>query len=287
MRTCSGALALVLASGGVKMFMADLFAVMLADGVTSFYWTSFDQDLVWGGNTYKSQSPWLERTAWNVANTMSVPELSITLNALNDGFNGGADIKAQIVNGLFDGATLQLNRVFMPTPGDTGSLGAVLLFGGEFSDIDVDGISAKIKVKGLTNKLDINVPRNVYQAGCLHTFCDAGCTLLRADYTASYAVGASPTRYFIPWATAPGTPALYNGGTITFTSGVCSGQRRTIQEADVTGITLSYPLYQTPLTGDAFTAFVGCDKQKSTCESRSNFQHFRAFPVVPPVTAAY
>ena len=287
MRNSSGALALVLASGGVKLWMADLFTVTLQDGATTFYWTTFDTDLVWSGNTFKSQSPWLTRSQWNVAMTMAVPELDLTLNALNDGFNGGVDIKAQITNGLFDGATLELNRVFMPTPGDTSTLGAVLLFGGEFGDIDIDGIAAKIKVKGLPNKLDINAPQHVYQAGCIHSFCDSGCTLLRSSFTASYVVGTSPTRYFIPWASAPGSPALYNGGTLKFTSGVNSGQSRTIQSADSSGLTLAYPLYNTPSAGDGFTAFQGCDKQFTTCTSRSNTQHWRGYPTVPPVNTAY
>jgi len=288
MRTCSGALALVLAAGGVELFSADLFAVTLQDG-TNYYWTSFDTNLVWDGNTYISQSPWLERTQWNVDNKMTVPELAVTLSALNTSFAGGADIKAQITNGLFDGATMTLYRVFMPTPGDTGALGTVLLFNGYFSDIEMDGITAKIKVKGITNKLDINAPQHVYQAGCIHSFCDIGCTLTAATFTTSYTMGSSPTptRTFIPWASAPAHPEYYILGTLTFTSGVSSGQSRTIQFADSTGITLSYPLYEQPTAGDTFDAFQGCDKTQTTCTRYSNTQHFRAFPKVPPINTAY
>lgn len=292
LRPTTGALALALASG-VELFSADFFTFTLVDGVTIYRWTSFDRDLKdpTGVNTFTSQGPYLTRTKWSVENTMTVPTLEVELNALNTAFNGGANIKLQIHNGLFDGATLLLQRAFMPTAGDTVTLGTVDLFSGEIAGIDLIGTTATLTVKGKVNKLDQYVPRNVYQIPCLHAFCDINCTLNRATFTTTFTVGASPTATFIPWSAAPGTPANYQSGTVAITTGAGAGQRRNVAFANSSGLTLSYPLYIVPAPGDSFTAFQGCDKtfnsgSGQSCTAYANTQHYRAFEFVPPPNSA-
>ncbi len=151
---------------------------------------------------------------------------------------------------------------------------------------------ATITAKGKNNRLDQYVPRNLYQVGCNHAFCDAGCTLSRASFTSNFTVGGSPTSIFVPWASAPGTPALYIGGTLAVTSGAGAGQRRTISGANAFGVDLAYPLSVLPAAGDAFTAFEACDKSFNSgsgqsCTDRSNTQHYRGFEFIPPPNAAY
>ena len=291
LRDCPAPLALAL-QGDVELWSADLFKFTLVDGVTTFYWCAWPTDLVVSGQTYSSRAPWLKRSKWNVTNTMAVPSLTVDLMALNDAFNGGASIKQQIHNGVFDGASFLLSRAFMPTPNDTSSLGAIDLFGGDTAGIDLIGTTATITIKGKVNKLDQFVPRNIFQIGCNHAFCNPGCTLNRVTYTASYTVGASPTSTFIPWASAPASPGKYALGTIAFTSGPDSAQRRTITAADSSGLTLAYPLYSTPAPGDAFTAFEGCDKtfnsgSGQSCTDRANTQHYRGYEFIPPPNSSF
>jgi len=301
LRPASPALAAALA-GGAPLWSADLFAFTLADGVTRLNWTSWDTDLTCAGVAYASRRPWLARSQWNVANTMEVPTLTVLLRDLNEGFAGGAPLKVQIANGLFDGAAFLLSRAYMTTPGATGALGAIALFGGEVGAVEVVATTATLKIKGKVNKLDQNVPRNLYQVGCNHAFCDPGCTLNRADFTAAFAVGPAPTAAFIPWSAAPTIPAptAYQGGVLTLTSGAGAGQRRTIAKADATGLTLAYPLQILPAAGDAFTAFQGCDKTPSSGSGQACADHtdnalatvdnrlnYRGFPYVPPPNSAY
>ncbi len=120
-------------------------------------------------------------------------------------------------------------------------------------------------------------------------FCDANCTLNAASYTTGYTVGSGATASFIPWSgTAPGNYALYANGSITFTSGACSGQSRTIMNGNAEGLNLAYPLYEIPAVGDDFTALQGCDKTLATCKNTySNLQHRRAFDFVPPPDTTY
>ena len=112
MRGCTAATAALLNAPPPGMLSADLFTVTLQDGVTVYNWTSFDWNLNVNGTIFSSRKPWLERSNWNLTNTMEIPTLQVFLRSLNDGFAGGADIKSQIHNGLFDGANLVFRRVF-------------------------------------------------------------------------------------------------------------------------------------------------------------------------------
>lgn len=208
LRSCSGSLALALA-GGVQLWSADLFTFTLADGVTVYNWTSWPKDLVVSATTYSSRAPWLKRGQWSVENTMVVATMDVTLMALNDAFDGGANIKLQIHNGLFDGASFLLSRAYMTAPDVSTTLGTIDLFGGIVGAIDLDGGKALITCKAKNNLLDQPVPRNVYQLNCLHTFCDVNCGLDRADFTSERSVGSGSTRSFLSW--GPGIESLGAG----------------------------------------------------------------------------
>jgi uncharacterized phage protein (TIGR02218 family) len=292
LRDASPALKSALASG-VRLWVADLLSFTLADGVTVLNWTTWDSDLVCDGVTYRSRAPWINRSTWQVTNKMQVPTMKVTLLSLNSGFAGGAALQTQIHDGLLDGAIVLLQRVYMKTPGNADELGAVALFGGKSAGLDLDGISAVINVKGRINDLDQYAPRNLYQIPCNHGFCDLGCTLNRATFTAAFVAGTAPTEIFIPWnGAAPANATANQNGTIAFTSGPASGSRRTVTKADATGLSLAYPLYSLPAAGDAFTLFQGCDKtydsgSGQSCTDRGNTQHYRGFRFVPPPNSAY
>jgi uncharacterized phage protein (TIGR02218 family) len=299
MRNADAGLAL---AGPAEIFRADLFTFTLQNGIV-YRWTSWQTDIAdnWpagtGLLTFASSKPWLGRGKWNVRNTMVVGTLDVTLLANNAAFEGGANIKAQLHNGLFDGAAVDLQYLYMTTPGVTSTFNPVDIFTGVVGAIQIVGGSAKITVKSKVNILDQQTPRHVYQTGCNHAFCDAGCTLSRISYTASYTVGSSPapSRTLIPWSSAPSNPGRYLSGTVTFTSGAADGEETTIAKADSTGLTLAYPLCASPAAGDSFTAFEGCDKTYNgvngagsvqSCTVRSNTAHYDGFEFTPPPSAA-
>jgi hypothetical protein len=296
-RACStSALELALADGSISQFTAlsraELYTFTLEDGSTIHRWTSWDRDLVIGADTFTSQGPFLKRSKWNVTNTMQVPELTINLLALNDSFAGGANIKTQIRNGLFRGATFLLQDLYMPTPGDVVTLGTMDLFGGVIAGITIEGAKAEITARGKNNLLDQYAPHAIYQPGCFHAFCDAGCTLLRASFTASFTVGSSPTASFLPWASAPADPTLYIGGELTMTSGPAMGQSRDIAAADGTGVTMESRCMTCRPAGDTFDALRGLRLYQSSgngrsCADRANEQNYFGFPFIPPPTTQY
>jgi uncharacterized phage protein (TIGR02218 family) len=274
-------------------WFAELFTVTLADGVTQFLWTSFDRNLAFGGATWAALGPLISRSRMTVRNTVEIPELEIKLAALDAAMIQGLNLKLAIHNGALDGATLSMQRVFMPTPGDT-SLGPVLMFKGRVSQATISASGVEFTAKGDNVLMNQQTPRNLYQTTCLHTFCDAGCALLESNFTTANSVGNGATTTFVPWAAPPSNPALYILGKITFNAadeggGVCAGQIRTVRNADSTGVYLTYPLYGTPEPGDAYAVLMGCSRTLNACQNHvdnegnavNNQQNFRGEPWVP------
>jgi uncharacterized phage protein (TIGR02218 family) len=264
-------------------FYADLFTLTLKGG-SVLRWTSLDIDVTWGGNTWLAQSPNLERSALSIRNTAETPKLEIMLSAIDTDFVGGSNVKTAIWQGAFDGARMELDRLPMTFPGDTSLGPPITLYAGRIGEIELTAVGAKITVCGDVVIMTQYAPRNVFQSGCQHTFCDAGCTLLASNFTVAGAVGAGSSRSFIAWG---GAGTIYRGGFITFISGANAGQIRSIRDADSSGLFLVYPLYVDPVAGDAFTAIRGCDKTLATCTGDfGNQLHYRGFPFVPDASYA-
>lgn len=297
MRSCLPALKDFLASRQ-PFYSADLFTISLLNGST-LRLTSADRNISYGGNTWLGVpgNPVIQRSTWKMTNTPEVPDMAIVISSTGSDYSGG-NIKQQAHNGLLDGATIQLDRVFMPTPGDT-SLGTVLLFSGRTSTVEIDGLQIKLTVKALSIILQQFMPRNMYKAGCSWALYGTGCGLNRATWTATNTVGSGSSLSQIvttgDWilpsaATVPIASLLL--GTLTIASGSASGQRRTIV-GGTTGagggvIKFGYPLYSVPSPGDSLTAVLGCDKTQATCLSRfNNLQNYRGFDYIPIAETAF
>jgi hypothetical protein len=228
--------------------------------------------------------------------------------------------------GLFDGAVVTVRRLFMPAPpvwpiestsianrgdllaGDT-SLGAVTLFGGLITEATVSRSKATFTVKSALEKLNIGMPRNIYQAGCLNDLGDRMCKV-DVETGASAASRSRPrarsprtrsrrrpsrwppmrarrccvtTTY--PTDTALPHPADYfEFGTVQFTSGPMAGLVHAIEKPEsyglwpvsVTEIRLVQPLPRTPSPGDTVVLRAGCAKTIDDCTSKfGNFVDWR------------
>jgi hypothetical protein len=299
MRTVGGATA-GLIGAKTPFYKADLFTITLLDGVTVYRWTDFDEDIHFSGFgtfLFLAQGPCLQRTALGVKNTVEVPELTIKLSALDTDFVGGLNIKTQLHNGYFDGASVWLDRCFMapplPTPltatgiiGGNGITPSGGLFAGRMSQAKITAVGAELTVKGANVLMNQYVPRNQYQVPCIHAFCDAGCALSAATFTTTNTVGAGSTNHIIQWGTVPGAPSNYTFGKVTMTSGAATGQIRTVKSASAAGIVLQYPLYNTPGTGDTFSILKGCsfglnDGSGQDCTAYANTQNWRGYDQIP------
>jgi uncharacterized phage protein (TIGR02218 family) len=195
-------------------------------------------------------------------------------------------------SGIFDGATLTWERIVIEQWGGepvgwgevatngTVSDGRVIMNEGRVGKIDPIGrIEAQMEIKSPLSLLDIDLPRNLWQSSCIHTFCDPYCTLNKASFETNGTVGAGATNVTIPWIGAVAN--IYGQGTISFGSGQNTGIKTTIKQSLSGSLILAYPLDYVPAAGDIFTACQGCDKTYARCQSFGNQLNFRGYPDVP------
>ena len=277
-------------------FVAELFTITLTGG-TVWRWTSFDQSLVVAGHTWlcaNDGAPLITRNRFGVKNTVEVPELELRLGC-SDALLG--NLKAQIHNGLFDGATVEMDRAFMPVPADT-QYGTVVLFAGRLSGVVIDAEGITVTSRGHNVLMNQQAPRNLYQTNCLHTFCDSGCAILGGEaaftFTGRICLSGSDARH-LRWNPPTGFVASrFTLGKVTMTSGAAIAQVRTVRLAAALDLILTYPLYDAPGAGDTFDILMGCDRQQATCAAHvntngagvDNSQHYRGFPYVPQAELA-
>jgi hypothetical protein len=181
-----------------------------------------------------------------------------------DTINGVPFLQA-LAQGVFDGCEIQRERVFLNSwsADDTANpIGSVILFKGRIGTVDSIGrTSAQITVNSDLVLLDLKMPRNVYSPACQHVLFDSGCGLVKSAFGTSGTVGIGSTEVIINW---PGATANFSQGTILFSTGENAGVSANIKSVmPGVNVVLAYPLYTTPSSGDAFTAYWGCDHSQA------------------------
>jgi len=276
MKTASAPLIALLGSDA-QILMADLLTITLKDGSVS-YLTSSDVNITYGGYTYLSNSIQFQRSKIKSVVGVKVDSLDLSLYGDSTTLIGGQSLKVAAVLGAFDGATIQLDRAFMQVWGQV--VGTLLLFSGNAGQIDIGRTEVKINVTSTLELLNIQMPRNVWQPGCINTLYDTGCGLARTAVAGATSAGSTA---LVINSTLTNPDKYFNLGYITYTSGVNAGLSRTIKSYTLASgqITLMNEFPTAPATSDAFNAFHGCDKQQATCSGYGNLARYRGFPYIP------
>lgn len=190
-------------------------------------------------------------------------------------------------NGGFDGARIQLDRYFSASWTST-ACGSVNLFSGRVAEIEITGTEVHMAVKSDLELLSVQMPRNIYMAGCRHTLYDAGCGLVAANFTVTGNVSANSTVSSINCNLAQAA-GYFDLGTIVFTTGQNAGAQRSVKTHTSGVLVPSIPLLYVPAAGDLFTAKPGCDKLLATCNSAkfSNQANFGGMPFIPSPETTY
>ena len=207
--------------------------------------------------------------------------------------------------GLFDGAAVELDRLFAPPQAagsgalDT-SLGVLLWFYGRVAECEVGRSRITIRVKSLINLLAVQqMPRRLYQASCSHVFGDTMCGYDRVlgenAAGASTGIGAvtiaalaGSTQAQIATSFHPSPATAYDEGTITALSGANS-RRDANHHRSLTGGDL-YHAEALALAGVGrrhVPAAAGLRSHHPTCKRvLQNIARYGGFPYVPPPESA-
>ena len=280
-----------------QFFVCDLYTFALVGGGVLRY-CGGDQTVVANGFTYTAggqTGPYFDRKDnkaqchWKIGvetDTLVFDVLPGSSTVLGEPF-----LQA-VHNGLFDGAELTLERAFMPVYGDV-SRGTIVYFVGRVAEVDAGRSIATFSVNSHLEILDIQLPRNLFQAPCVNSLGDTACgvNLTPLGVSTTVGSGASTTGLTAAALAAAPTAKYFIQGKISFTSGANSGLTRTMTSYNrSTGaVTFQPPLPVAPAIGDAFTAFPGCDHTYNGvdgCPKFNNVARFRGEPFIPvPETA--
>lgn len=286
MLPANAALEAVLSSGG-PFVMADLWVVTLNNG-TIIRSNSSDTNLTVDGVFYPCDGPIFSRDSVRQVVGLESDSLSMTIQTNGTDQLLGQSWPAAARAGKFDGARVELRR-FISDSFDNTAVGSLPWFNGRAYEPDVDRFSIKLTVKSDLELLDTNLPKDVYQPGCLNTVYDGGCKLSRASKTlaATVAAGANTqtTVLLSGFSQADGWADL---GVLEITSGPNAGLTRRIRSQVGATITLSLPLPVACSVGVAVNVVAGCNGTRAMCASAkfNNEANFRGTPYIPKPEAA-
>ncbi len=302
MKSASVALQAILATN--EFLYADLYTFTLVDG-TVLRWTSFDTDVPANGNTFSSGGlggPFFDRKDnkakchWKIGVEVDTLVFDVVPGAATI---AGEPFLSAVRQGVFDGAELELDRAFFsPTaPGRfppftvQPAMGVVVLFVGRVDEVDAGRSLATYTVNSHLELLTANLPRNLYQAGCVNTLGDASCGVNLNGFSVTTTAAAGSTSGIVLAAVNNPLTGYFDQGKVTFASGANAGLSRSVKQCIFGApgaISLLAPLPSPPAPGDALTIFAGCDKSlgPNGCPKFNNLPNFRGFPFVPvPETA--
>ena len=189
--------------------------------------------------------------------------------------------------GGLDAASAQLERVYLDSTGTV--QGSLVWFVGVVADVYPGRMGCNVVLKSPLTQLSQQLPRNLYQAGCLNDLYDGNCGINRTSYTVTgtvSAVGSGSNPVLTVTLGGGGYARFYELGAFKFTSGANVGLARTVQAQPVGGTVMQMqfarPFPFAIAVGDTFSLVPGCDKTASTCAVKfNNLLRFRGQPYVP------
>jgi hypothetical protein len=314
MRPCSAGLAAFL-SASDSAVIADLYSFALVGG-EMLRWSGFTTALTVPAAGFPSGSinagaersfalgPRFGRSKITTKIGIEPTELNIEIYAAAGDLVGSLPLAEAVRLGLFDGATVELDRLFAPPqPSGSGtldtSLGVLLWFYGRVAECEVGRSTITVRVKSLMNLLALQqIPRRLYQASCGHVFGDTMCGY---DRTAGESAAGTPTgvgavtiaaqsgsnQAQIVTTFSPSPATAYDQGTMTCLTGANAGASRTIRSL-TSGVLYQLQPWLSPVAfGDTFELLPGCDHTTATCDATfQNLDRFGGFPYIPPPEAA-
>jgi hypothetical protein len=329
MRPCTAALSVYLAASNFEAIIVDLFTFSLVTGETLRYSggntaltlaaANFPDpnSLNYGAAQTFALGPRFGRSKVTTKVGVEPAELDIDVLAGAADLVGTFPFADAVRLGIFDGATVELDRLFappqpLPSQGDGAGalapLGCLTWFYGRVAECDVGRSKITMKVKSLMNLLAVQqMPRRIYMASCTFVFGDPMCGYNRVSgasqgngpsgpsgpstgpgqITVTAAAGSTQA---VVICTAPPNATWYPEGTMIGLAGANAGYTRSI--AAISGTSVSVPkawLY--PVNpGDTFYLQPGCDHTltgANGCQAKNNMIRFGGMPYIPPPEQAY
>lgn len=311
MRPCPAALSAFLAGFNFEVAIVDLYTFQLSGGeylrfsggngalVVPSSAFADPNSVNYGAQQLFALGPRFGRSKTSTKIGVEPAELDIDILAGGSDQVGGLTFADAVRVGVFDGATVELDRYFAQPNGS--ALGCLTWFYGRVAETDIGRSKIAMKVKSLMNLLAVQqMPRRLFQASCGFVFGDRMCGYNRVTGVAADGTTGGPAQITITAASGSSQSGLvcatsvsndYLDGTVTGLTGENAGFSRTVAwlPAGGLGIGLIYPWLFPVAIGDTFTVLPGCDHTTGSggCAGRNNLPRFGGMPYVPPPEAAF
>lgn len=187
--------------------------------------------------------------------------------------------------GRADGGTIRRDRFYSAGPRQPWIAG-VPMFTGEVSTCSTVGrMSATVNVKSLLVKLNIKMPRDLWQPQCKNTWGDVTCGLDQGTFSVMGTTLAGTSRSIIQTTVCDDNFAM---GKIHIEATDNVTRVRTILKATPTEVHLIYPLDFDPPNGTDFLAFPNCRRLFARCGDfhPDPEEKFIGYPFVPVAETA-
>ncbi len=237
--------------------------------------TDHDQDIVFGGVTYKAATGFTPSAIDNNA-SLSVDNLDL------EGMLSDTDItESDIIAGKYDFAEIE---IFQVNYRDV-SQGSLKLRRGWLGEVSLQKHQFIAEVRGLTQRLSQTIGE-LFSPSCRATLGDNRCKINLSAHMVTGSVTTTHTSQFFVDSARTESSGIYTFGLLTFTSGANHGLSMEVKEYIHTSgggqIYLALPMPYLISSGDAYSLSKGCDKTMQTCFSRfNNVVNFRGEPAVP------
>jgi uncharacterized phage protein (TIGR02218 family) len=284
MRTVSPALIAFL-NTSTEFIMVDLFTFVLKNGVTLRYSTA-GTIINFGGFNWLPAPAGLTRSKVRWVTGVEVDTLDVSFPADESIVVNSIPMLRAAVLGMFDNAKVTLSRLYMSdwnTPVDS-----ILLFTGNVAKPVIQRTVLHLTIKSDLDKLNMQMPQNLYQSACLHTLYDIGCAVNVNTYMYSGTV-TTVTSNAIFGGTGSFVDGYFQMGAVKFTSGANEGLTRTVKSYLSGVIYATNPFPFDVQASDSFILTPGCDKLRNgDCANKyNNVINFKGFEYIPvPETAA-
>lgn len=230
--------------------------------------------------------PGFHRGTWRCTRGLDSDELEVDIlydgNTRLLGQTPGAFANA----GGFDQASVRLDKALAPSWANPVVNGVVNCFVGIVGEVKAGSSKVALTVNNNLLYLNQSFPTNYFLPQCNHALFDGGCGLNASAFAINGAVtAAGSTPGVLAFSTnLTQADGWFSLGYLVWTSGSNVGVQCSIATYyNANGQTqLIYPLTIAPAVGDTFTAYPGCDKLLTTCQSKfDNQPKFRGYPFVP------
>lgn len=241
---------------------AELFT--FATVSTTYYYTSYSEDITYGGNLYQAVP--IKRSGF----TADVVEglVRCMVQAPVSGL-----FTQYIIGAPFIPISVEIRRIYLDD-----LVHSELRFIGSVNSIAIEKQVASVECLSSMDELKRKVPRVVIQSTCNHALYSAGCTILKNNYATNF--------NFIP--DAAGTRLYLAVGNFTvsqlnfYINGIAEyiGDTRFICNQGLNYIDLYFPFFG--LSGTVtIKTYAGCDKKVETCRTKFNNEvNFLGMPFV-------